>query len=81
MFLLTFHEKVWGESPYLYQALIALKSVSVMVLVIFFFFFFTLSKVLIQVEFEPPAAEAKNFGSLREQAFMVKQILAYWVDQ
>lgn len=78
MFLLTFHEKVWGESPYLYQALIALKSVSVMVLVIFFF---TLSKVLIQVEFEPPAAEAKNFGSLREQAFMVKPILAYWVDQ
>lgn len=37
MFLLTFHEKV-GEkkSLYLYQALIALKSVSVMVLVIFF---------------------------------------------
>lgn len=44
-------------------------------------FFFTLSKVLIQVEFEPPAAEAKNFGSLREQAFVVKPILAYWVDQ
>lgn len=79
MFLLTFHEKVWGETPYLYQALIALKSVSVTVLVIFFFF--TLSKVLIQVEFEPPAAEAKNFGSLREQAFVVKTILAYWVDQ
>lgn len=79
MFLLTFHEKVWEESPYLYQPLIALKSVSVMVLVIFFFF--TLSKVLIQVEFEQPAAEAKNFGSLREQAFVVKPILAYWVDQ
>lgn len=44
-------------------------------------FFFTLGKVLIQVEFEPPAAEAKNFGSLREQAFVVKPILAYWVDQ
>lgn len=62
------------------KALIALKSVSVMILVIFFFFF-TLSKVLIQVEFEPPAAEAKNFGSLREQAVVVKPILAYWVDQ
>lgn len=41
----------------------------------------TLSKVLVQVQFEPSAAEAKHLGSLREQTHMVQPILARGVHQ
>lgn len=41
----------------------------------------TLGKVLVQVEFEPSAAEAENLGSFRQQTWVVKHILAHWVHQ
>lgn len=44
-------------------------------------FHLTLGEILVQVEFEQSAAEAKNLGSLRQQAWIVKPILAHWVQQ
>lgn len=44
-------------------------------------FHLTLGEVLVQVELEPSAAEAEDFGSLREQAWEIEPILAHWVHQ
>lgn len=43
--------------------------------------FLTLTELLVQVEFEPPAAEAEDFGGLGEQASEVQHVLADRVDQ
>lgn len=44
-------------------------------------FHLTLGEVLVQVEFDPSAAEAENFASLGQQAWEVEPILAHWVHQ